>query len=728
MLSNISYNAVITNDPAQFQQECLEIIGSTIGAAHAYIFEHCHDTNTVCNTFEWAAIGMASHKEMFQEASSGSLSWWIDQLTQDKIICYSDIEQIPDERQKKLLQERSVKSILIVPLFVDRTYYGFIGFDNCKTHREWPDEDIEILRTTSRIIAWVIQRKKTEANLRIQTSAINAASDQILIIDDQGKIEFVNPAFETETGFTFEEVVGQPMMTIRSNTHDEGFYEDLWKTIRTGRHWYGEMTGVRKDGSIYTEDVSITPVKNEAGIIERYIAIKRNITEKKIYEQKLDHLAHHDVLTGLPNRLLFSDRLSKSLAQARRDDRLLAVMFLDLDRFKMINDTLGHNIGDKLLKQVAERLTGTLREVDTIARMGGDEFTLVIEGISRAQDAAIVAQRALDVFCQPFMVDGRELFVTASIGISMYPNDGADVETLVRNADTSMYRAKEQGRNTYHLFTESLNATVFERMVMEHSLRKALERDEFIVHYQPRVDIRSGSILGAEALVRWQHPEMGLVMPGQFIPLAEETGLIVPISEWVLDAACSQSKIWQDKNSPILDIAVNISARQFQKGDLVSAVKKALDRTELDPTCLHLELTESILMHNTDAAIDILNKLKDMGVKISIDDFGTGYSSLSYLKKFPVDAVKIDRSFIKDITTNPDDAAIAGAVIAMAHSLKLKVIAEGVETLEQLEFLKSINCDEMQGYFISRPVPAEEFHHLLWMQRYSPNMESLFVA
>ncbi|HOM72976.1 MAG TPA: EAL domain-containing protein, partial [Armatimonadota bacterium] len=521
--------------------------------------------------------------------------------------------------------------------------------------------------------AWVIQRKKTEANLRIQTSAINAASDQILIIDDQGKIEFVNPAFETETGFTFEEVVGQPMMTIRSNTHDEGFYEDLWKTIRTGRHWYGEMTGVRKDGSIYTEDVSITPVKNEAGIIERYIAIKRNITEKKIYEQKLDHLAHHDVLTGLPNRLLFSDRLSKSLAQARRDDRLLAVMFLDLDRFKMINDTLGHNIGDKLLKQVAERLTGTLREVDTIARMGGDEFTLVIEGISRAQDAAIVAQRALDVFCQPFMVDGRELFVTASIGISMYPNDGADVETLVRNADTSMYRAKEQGRNTYHLFTESLNATVFERMVMEHSLRKALERDEFIVHYQPRVDIRSGSILGAEALVRWQHPEMGLVMPGQFIPLAEETGLIVPISEWVLDAACSQSKIWQDKNSPILDIAVNISARQFQKGDLVSAVKKALDRTELDPTCLHLELTESILMHNTDAAIDILNKLKDMGVKISIDDFGTGYSSLSYLKKFPVDAVKIDRSFIKDITTNPDDAAIAGAVIAMAHSLKLKV-------------------------------------------------------
>jgi diguanylate cyclase (GGDEF)-like protein len=429
--------------------------------------------------------------------------------------------------------------------------------------------------------------------------------------------------------------------------------------------------------------------------------------------QALQEQATHDALTGLPNRLLFSDRLTRSMAEARRHKQMLAVMFLDLDGFKLVNDTLGHDGGDLLLRKVAERLTGCLREVDTVARMGGDEFTIILEDIKQAQDAAKVARKVLDALSKAFVLRGRELTVTASMGISLYPADGNDVETLVRQADNAMYRAKEQGRNTYHLYSDALSVAAVEQMTLVNGLRNALDRDEFVLHYQPRVDIRTGEILGAEALVRWRHPDLGLVPPSQFIGLAEETGLIVPMSEWVMRTACAQNKEWQDAGLPPIGIAVNISTRQFQHKGLRKTVEKVLRETGLDSNYLDLELTESTLMQNPDLALQLLCKLKAMGVRVSIDDFGTGYSSLSYLKRFPIDAVKIDQSFVRDITSNPDDAAIAGAIVAMAHSLKLKVIAEGVETLEQLAFLRSLNCDEMQGYFVSRPVPSEEFRQLL---------------
>ncbi|MCE5315088.1 MAG: EAL domain-containing protein [Armatimonadota bacterium] len=418
--------------------------------------------------------------------------------------------------------------------------------------------------------------------------------------------------------------------------------------------------------------------------------------------------ATHDPLTGLPNRLLFSDRLTQRLAQARRQEQPLAVMFLDLDRFKLINDTLGHNIGDMLLKSVSERLQGTLREVDTIARMGGDEFTIILSDIDNADSAVVVADKVLQALAEPVILDGHELFVSASMGISLFPSDGGNAETLVQNADTAMYRAKEQGRNNYQLYTEAFNAAAVEKITLEHSLRRALARDEFLLHYQPQVSIGTGKVKGTEALIRWRQPNLGLVSPGQFIPLAEETGLILPISEWVLRTACTQNKAWQDAGLPHMSIAVNISARQFEQNELTPMVENALEESGLDPRYLDLELTESTLMQNPDTAVSILQKLKDMGVRISVDDFGTGYSSLSYLKRFPIDAVKIDQSFVKDITSNPDDAAIAGAVVAMAHSLKLEVIAEGVETLDQLEFLRGLRCDEMQGYFVSPPVPAED--------------------
>lgn len=429
--------------------------------------------------------------------------------------------------------------------------------------------------------------------------------------------------------------------------------------------------------------------------------------------EALREQATHDPLTGLPNRLLFSDRLTQKLVQSRRQGKLLAVMFFDLDRFKLINDTLGHNVGDHLLKEIAKRLTATLREIDTIARMGGDEFIVIASDIIVPEDAAAVARKILKSLSEPFILDGQELFITASIGISMYPADGVDVETLVKNADSAMYRAKEQGRNNYQLYTEVMTNADLERVSLENALRKALERDEFLIHYQPRVDIATGKTVGVEALVRWQHKELGLVPPNQFIPLAEETGLIVPISEWVFNTALAQNKAWQDAGLPPVDISVNVSARVFQQDQLQNMVIRALQETKLDPQYLGLEVTEGTLASNSELTIRVLRNLRDMGVRVSIDDFGVGHSSLNYLKHFPIDAVKIDQSFIKELHTNPNVAATAGAIIAMAHSLKLQVVAEGVETLEQLDFLRSLDCDEMQGYFISPPVTRDKFTEML---------------
>ncbi|MCE5315092.1 MAG: EAL domain-containing protein [Armatimonadota bacterium] len=573
------------------------------------------------------------------------------------------------------------------------------------------------------ILEDVTEHKRARKLVKIQSSAIDAAGDQIVITDSQARIEFVNNSFLRETGYTAEEVMGQNPRILSSGKHSSDFYADMWRTVLSGNTWQGEIVNRRKDGALCTEDMSITPVKNDSGVIEHFIAIKRNITDKKLYEQQLNYLAHHDPLTGLPNRLLFSDRLTQALAQARREKTMLAVMFVDLDRFKVINDTLGHSMGDILLKQVADRLAGCLRDSDTLARMGGDEFMIILRDVDSVDDADVVARRIQEALSEPVELGGQDYFATASMGISIFPADGSDVETLVKNADTAMYRAKAQGRNNFQLYTQVLDAAALERITVETNLRRALERDEFRVYYQPLVDIRTGSIKGVEALLRWQSADFGLVQPSDFIPLAEETGLIVPISEWVLHEACAQNKAWQDAGLARLDVAVNISPSQLQHHDLVAAVKHALDESGLDPSYLDLELTESTLMAEPDLAEQMLSKLKSMGIRISIDDFGTGYSSLSYLKRFTVDTVKIDRSFIREITTNPDDAAIARAVIAIARALKLRVVAEGVETLEQLEFLRTLQCDEMQGYFVSPPIPADDLTILLQRSNLRPGSD-----
>jgi predicted signal transduction protein with EAL and GGDEF domain len=456
--------------------------------------------------------------------------------------------------------------------------------------------------------------------------------------------------------------------------------------------------------------------KIDASALEHSI---RYAIERKKAEERILFLAYYDSLTSLPNRILFKDRLYQSLIMAKRHQRLLAILFLDLDNFKRINDTLGHPAGDELLKQAAVRLSNYIRKSDSIsrysadefsavvARLGGDEFTILLTEIAQAHDTIKVAQRILDAIAQPFDIEGQEVFITASIGIAIYPIDGEDVDALLKNCDTAMYHAKNEGRNNYKFYEQSLNKTALDILTLENNLRKALDKQEFMVYYQPRIDIRTRNIVGFEALIRWRHPQKGMIPPSEFIPMAEENGLIVPIGEWVLNEACKQNKAWQAKGFAPVFISVNLSGKQFKQQNLIKVIQQALSETALDPRYLELEITESIIQDTGSTAV-ILRDLRNLGLKISVDDFGTGYSSLSYLRRFPVDALKIDRSFVKDATKDMDSAAIVKAIIAMSHCLKLRVVAEGVETEEQLKFLSDEGCDEFQGYLISPPLPADE--------------------
>ncbi|MGO4381941.1 EAL domain-containing protein [Pseudoduganella sp. RAF19] len=564
------------------------------------------------------------------------------------------------------------------------------------------------------VYADITARKEAEEKLRLSATVLEHIADGVMVIDDKGTIVAVNPAFTQITGYTEAEALGQDRNLTRSGRHDDSFHNELWKELVTTGYWRGEIWSLRKNGEQYLEWLTLTAVRDTHGVTTHYVGVFSDITLVKESQEKLDHLAHHDPLTQLPNRLLFNDRLQHAIQRATRDNEQLALLFIDLDRFKNVNDTLGHHIGDELLKQVAHALSEKLREGDTLARLGGDEFIVLLENVDGQYGASLVAEKLVGMFEQPFMVAGHELFVTCSVGISIFPGDAPDLNMLIRNADVAMYQAKARGRNGYRFYAPSMTGEGVERLRLETFLRRSIEKEEVFLNYQPQVEIDTGRLIGVEALVRWNHPELGLVPPIRFIPLAEDTGFINQLGKWVLYEACRQMVRWQEGGLNVPKIAVNLSAKQFDRGSMVAMVRDILAETGLEPHRLQLEVTESLIM-NTGDALAFINDLHAVGVSLAIDDFGTGYSSLAYLKQMPVQTLKIDRSFIKDISTDVNDEAIAIAIIQLGKSMNLSVIAEGVETDEQAAFLLRHGCNQAQGYFYSRPVMPDDL-----LQRWLP--------
>ena len=558
-------------------------------------------------------------------------------------------------------------------------------------------------------------RRLAEANLRssetLLNSIVNTAADGIIVINDEGMLEFVNAAVERMFGWKPLELIGRNidclMPARRGTAHRRVFAPTEGGGTGVGR----EVKAQRKNGSLFPIELTFGEMRIDGRV--KYAGIMRDVTERKCAEERIRHLAHYDDLTGLPNRALFSQLLEQALSESKFSHKQVAVLFIDLDRFKLINDTLSHASGDAVLQLVGKRLTEALPRRDTVARFGGDEFVVLMRDCSIPTDAADTAQKLLTALAEPMLVEGQEYHLTASIGISAFPGDGENAQTILKNADIAMYRAKEHGKNNFQFYSAQMNLHSFERLVLERFLRHALEQDEFEVYYQPKIDLVTGRLTGMEALLRWMHPGMGMISPTKFIPLAEETGLIVQIGAWVLHAACAQNRAWQQEGLPPLRVAVNLSALQFAQSELHATIVGVLEDTGLPPELLELEITESVTMENPEHAAMLLKKLKALGISLAIDDFGTGYSSLSYLKRFPIDSVKIDRSFIKDIPDDEDDVAITQAVIAMAHSLRLKVIAEGVESEHHVEFLREHGCDQAQGYLFGKPMPAAEFRELM---------------
>ena len=556
------------------------------------------------------------------------------------------------------------------------------------------------------------ERQRAEERLRQAAAVFETTREGVVIADAGKRIMMVNNAFCNITGYAEDEVAGKALDILRSGRHSADFDNDVWREVAISGHWQGEVWSRRKTGEIYPELRSISEVRNHAGFVVNYVAVFADISRIKASETQLEFLAHHDPLTKLPNRLLFLSHLEHSIRYAQRDGHRVALLMLDLDRFKDVNDSFGHAAGDELLQQVAERLTSRLRGMDTVARLGGDEFTVIMQQVSTPEDAALVANEIMTALNKPWTLSNKaDVHIGVSIGISIFPDHGETTHDLLQHADAALYQAKHEGRGRFRYFSQGLTYAARERIGMEARLHRAIQQDELRVVFQPQIDIASGRIIGAEALVRWQDPHEGLISPARFIPIAESTGLIDSIGEWVLRRSCQQGKQWLDAGLPHITMAVNISPRQLQHDGLTATVTRILAETGFPATSLELELTESALMDRN--VVDLLNSLRALGVRLAIDDFGTGYSSLAYLKRFPLNVLKIDKGFVDDIPHGMDDGAIAAAIVVMGHTLGFKVLAEGVETAGQLKFLTSLGCDMFQGYLASRPVTADVFESLL---------------
>lgn len=632
-----------------------------------------------------------------------------------KNVIVEDIDGHPYWRPYLEIAHRAgIRACWSVPFFDEQDkVLGTVGCYYAEPRTPQPG-DIALIEEFARLAALAVTKVRANEHLRQAAAVFASTRDGIVITTLEPKILAVNRAWCEITGYTEEEAFGQNPRLLKSGRHDRAFYQAMWATLLQTGHWQGEIWNRRKNGEIYAEWLSISTVADEQGRPINYVGVLTDLSQLKSIEQKLEHLAHHDILTDLPNRLMMQVRLSAALERAHRNPQRLAVLFLDLDRFKDVNDSFGHPAGDDLLVEVAKRLRRRLREEDLLARIGGDEFVALLENIDSPEQAATVARGLIDQLSQPFFIDGNAVFIGASLGISLFPDDARDATELIQHADVALYQAKQEGRNTYRFHTEALTRAARERLMLETQLRHALEHGEFALHYQPLVD-RGGRPFGVEALVRWQPLGEEMVPPTRFIPLAEETGLILPIGRWVIETACRQLAVWRKAGVPLQMLAVNLSARQFEDPGLSALIHTTLKNTGLTPDCLELELTESLLMKNVERSLAILQEFKALGVRIAIDDFGTGYSSLAYLRRFPVDKLKIDQSFVRDLDVDPGDREIAATIVAMARNLHLTVLAEGVEKKSQLDILTTLGCDSYQGYLFARPMPADDL--TAWLEK-----------
>lgn len=555
----------------------------------------------------------------------------------------------------------------------------------------------------------ITERQQMQEKLHLAATVFESTAEGVLITDTCQRINAVNRAFTEITGYTEQEAIGQTPRLIASGQHDSAFYAAMWHQLTADGHWQGEIYNRRKSGELYPSWLTISAVRDKAHAITHFVAVFADISSLKHAQARLDYQAHHDPLTGLPNRTLFESRLQSALLHSQESGSLGAVLFLDLDRFKHINDSLGHPVGDLLLKGIAQRLKESLRDIDTVARLGGDEFIVLLPGLLQPSDAETIANKLLASFTAPFQAGEHEFFMSASIGSSLFPTDGTDVATLVKNADAAMYRSKAKGRNRIESYTRDLTSQASERIALEQELRRALERNELSLSYQPKLSLLTNQLVGAEALIRWSHPIFGEVPPEHFIPLAEENGMILQIGDWVLETACRQMCEWRKTHQPFGSVSVNLAGAQLRQLNLVNRIEQLLADNGLEPGCLQLEITENFIMSQTQEALAVLHKLKKLGVQLAIDDFGTGYSSLSYLKRLPLDILKIDQSFVRGLPEDTHDAAIVRAIIALGRSMQLTVIAEGVENSEQQKFLAAEGCEQIQGYIVSLPLHPDAF-------------------
>ncbi|MBF0588594.1 MAG: EAL domain-containing protein [Magnetococcales bacterium] len=576
-----------------------------------------------------------------------------------------------------------------------------------------------------RLVGTVLLRPNTTEqptleDVNLHRTIFEKVDEGVMVTDLVGTIQVVNPAFCTIFGHSAQEAVGQTPTMLRSDRHDKAFYDKMWSAITNSGRWNGVVWNRRKGGEAFPVQVSITTILDNHGQPSRYLAIYNDISDIHQSQEALQHHATHDALTGLPNRHLLQDRLFQSLLHAKRAKKKLGLLTFDIDLFKKINESLGHSAGDQILQEVAHRSRTPLRHGDTVCRMDGNTFAIILEEVSEIRDILVVVNKLFESLSPPFKVHGQEVYITISVGIAIHPDDSEDAETMVRNADLALVRAKDIGRNNFQFYTSSMDDHAVERLALESHLHKALEKNEFELHYQPKLDLKSWKIIGMESLVRWRRPDIGMVSPAAFIPLAEETGIIQPLGEWILETACLETHKWRQMGFTDLHVAVNLSARQLQDDNFIHKVSEILLRTGLEPRFLELEITESLMMNDVERAIRMLEELNEIGIQISVDDFGTGYSSLSYLKRFPIHTLKIDQAFVRDLAEDSDDAAIVSAIISLAKSLHLNVIAEGVETEGQAQFLRTRACDQIQGYLFSPPLPANKFEILIKEMRDNP--------